>query len=78
MYKKKSYEELSTMVLETLAGLLNSIRVQKEVIYMIFCILPKASQQYLLTGWLADQVEQDKTPLQHEIVDKAREIAERK
>lgn len=69
-------ENLSRELTELLVLGLYSLTNCKEVVLAVVAILRKEEEREEMQEWITSQVEQDKTPLQHEIVDKAREIAE--
>lgn len=69
-------ENLSRELTELLVLGLYSLTNCKEVVLAVVAILRKEEEREEMQEWMTSQVEQDKTPLQHEIVDKAREIAE--
>ena len=75
MEKEMTYEEASKKILELLAELLTSLKLQEGAIWEIFITLPEPTQQYDLMDWLVDELE-ERTPSEVEIVAKAYKIAE--
>ena len=69
-------ENLSRELTELLVLGLYSLTNCKEVVLAVVAILRKEEEREEMQEWITSQVEQDIAPLQHEIVDKAREIAE--